>query len=71
MKILRIITRTQRFKIEQEEKEAEVEKQVDAAKKAKREAAKKLAENNKKLQRTILENHFTIRIYKATGGKTQ
>ena len=48
---------------------AEVENDIQAAKKAKKQVKHTLIKKNEQLQQTINENHFTIRIYRATGGK--
>ena len=48
---------------------AEVENDIQAAKAAKKQVKHKLIEKNEQLQQTIIENHFTIRIHRATGGK--
>ena len=44
-------------------------KEADAHRKAKHAAIKAVTEANKNLRDIIEENHFTIRIYSATGGK--
>lgn len=45
-----------------------VETNINRMKKAKEQVAKTLIRKNEQLQQTIAENHFTIRIHKATRG---
>lgn len=56
-------------KAEVEQHIAEVEEEIQAAKKAKKQVKHALIEKNEQLQQTIHENHFTMRIHRATGGK--
>lgn len=45
-----------------------VEADIEKSKQSKKAVKHALIEKNEKLQRTIQENHFTIRIFRATGG---
>lgn len=67
-KFLRMFT-PHRFEVEQHYDD--VEKQVDKYKQAKKASKNVLIEKNEQLQKTIVENHFTIRIHKATRGATR
>ena len=47
----------------------ETENEINQVKSEKKQAKRLVIAKNEELQKTVEENHFTIRIYRATGGK--
>ena len=60
---------------QQDEKQLEVEKkssiEIVAHKKASKDVVRQAEEINKKLKNLLVENHFTLKIFLATGGKKE